>query len=239
MEYSFNVEDASNYGVDCAVMIKNIDFWISKNQANNKHLYNGKFWTYNSNKAFLTLFPFWTENQVRYIIKKLSDMNVIEIGNFNKNSFDRTNWYTFSDEYLKEKGASKRNGSMSKKPQMEAKKYTNGLVEIPTCIIGTDNKPDINTNREDAITFFMNDSPLEWGMFLTRFRNEFSNQEFEKFKEVFNCKVDEESLEFTLKKIKARLTRFTINYLDNLKGDKNRKPTTDDSKPAYMQKPLS
>ena len=239
MEYSFNVEDASNYGVDCAVMIKNIDFWISKNQANNKHLYNGKFWTYNSNKAFLTLFPFWTENRVRYIIKKLSDLNVIEIGNFNKNSFDRTNWYTFSDEYLKEKEVSKRNGSMSKKPQMEAKKYTNGIVEIPKCIIGTDNKPDINTNREDAITFLMNNSPSEWGIFLERFRNEFSNPEFEKFIEVFICKVTEESLEFSIKIINARLIRFTINYLENLKRDKNSKLTTNESKPPYMQKPLS
>lgn len=239
MEYSFNVEVANKYGVDCAILIKNFDFWINKNQANNKHFYEGKFWTYNSNKAFLILFPFWSENQLRYIIKKLSEMNVIIIGNFNKSSFDRTNWYTFSDEYLKEKEASKRNGSISENSQMEVKKNTNGLVEIPKSIIGTDNKPDINTNREDAITFFMNNSSSEWEIFLTRFRNEFSTPEFEKFIEVFNCKVDEESLEFTTKIIKARLTRFTINYLDNLKGDKNRKPMSDQSKPAYMQKPLS
>jgi hypothetical protein len=65
LSYSFNVEDASNYGVDCAVMIKNIDFWISKIKLT-ETFYNGKFWTYNSNKHFFDIISFWTKSSKIY-----------------------------------------------------------------------------------------------------------------------------------------------------------------------------
>jgi hypothetical protein len=66
--YSFNVEDASNYGVDCAVMIKNIDFWISKIKLTETFTM-GNFGLIIQNKHFFDIISVWTENQVRYIIK--------------------------------------------------------------------------------------------------------------------------------------------------------------------------
>lgn len=74
-----------------------------------------------------------------------------------------------------------------------------------------------NEKEEKALSFFERNSPSEWEVFKMRFRKEFDVLEWEKFKELFDLKADEETLEYTTKKISARLTRFAINYVENLK----------------------
>ena len=98
MDYGFNGEIARLYGVDEAVFIHNLYWWIAKNEANGRHYHDGKSWTYNSMKAFTDLFPFWTEKQVRRIVRKLSDCGALLVGNYNDLPFDRTQWYALSDE---------------------------------------------------------------------------------------------------------------------------------------------
>jgi hypothetical protein len=56
--YSFNVEDASNYGVDCAVMIKNIDFWISKIKLTTNIYTMGNFGLIIQDKHFFDIISF-------------------------------------------------------------------------------------------------------------------------------------------------------------------------------------
>lgn len=112
MEYSFDIEVAKEFGVGEAVIIKNFQFWIMKNKANSKHLHilnivdkEGsktvmRTWTYNSVRAMQSLFPFWTEKQVRRILKSLVDQEVLITSNYNKTSYDRTIWYAFKDESI-------------------------------------------------------------------------------------------------------------------------------------------
>lgn len=97
MQHSFNVELAQKYGILESILLQNIYFWIEKNRVNNKHFYNGKYWTYNSKKAFSELFPYATERQIRYALEKLIKMDILETGNYNKNTFDKTLWYAFTD----------------------------------------------------------------------------------------------------------------------------------------------
>lgn len=98
MYFMINGEIAVLYGLPEALFIHNIYWWTAKNEANGKHLYDGKTWTYNSMKAFAEMFPFWSEAQIKRIIKKLSSAGAIHVGNFNKKGFDRTQWYAVSDE---------------------------------------------------------------------------------------------------------------------------------------------
>lgn len=98
MVYNFDVDVAKEYGVDEAIMIANLQFWIAKNKANKKHEYDGRTWTYNSVSAFSELFPFWTPKQIRRIIDKLKNNGVIMVGNYNSVAYDRTLWYAFVDE---------------------------------------------------------------------------------------------------------------------------------------------
>ena len=99
MTYSFDTELAQKLGVNEAIMLQNIIFWLVKNKANGTNHYDGRYWTYNSHKAFRELFPFWSESQIKRILQNLFDKNVIVKGNYNSNPYDKTNWYTLSDEY--------------------------------------------------------------------------------------------------------------------------------------------
>jgi hypothetical protein len=39
--------------------LQHLYFWIQKNAANQKHLHDGYYWTYNSAQVFTVIFPFW------------------------------------------------------------------------------------------------------------------------------------------------------------------------------------
>jgi len=94
MIHSFDIEDAKKYGVNAAIILNNIRFWVEKNAANKKHFHDGKYWTYNSYAAFNELFPYLGEKQIRNALAILKESNVIAVGNFNSNSYDRTQWYS-------------------------------------------------------------------------------------------------------------------------------------------------
>lgn len=95
--YTFETADAIKYGVDCAIVLHAIRFWLEKNKANDKHFYDGRYWTYNSKQAWADLFPFFSATQVRRILDKLVEKKVLVTGNYNSQKFDRTLWYAFAD----------------------------------------------------------------------------------------------------------------------------------------------
>jgi hypothetical protein len=76
--------------------LNNIRFWVAKNKANEKHYYDGKYWTYNSVKAFSELFPYWSKDQIRRYIDKLETAGEIVSGNYNQSHYDRTKWYSLN-----------------------------------------------------------------------------------------------------------------------------------------------
>lgn len=93
MIHSFDIEEAQKYGVNSAVILHNLRFWIAKNKANDKHFYDGQYWTYNSVKAFAELFPYLSEKQIRSSLDKLEELQVIKSGEYNSAAHDRTKWY--------------------------------------------------------------------------------------------------------------------------------------------------
>jgi len=147
MTHSFNVEIAKEYGVGCAIILQNIYFWVEKNKANDKHFYNGSYWTYNSKKAFLELFPYFTEKQIRIYLDKLKSEGLVNTENFNTLPFDRTLWYS-----LTTKAYALFNKGLTHLPYR-----ANGLAVEGQPIPDNkpDNKPDINKNIiKSNISFF-------------------------------------------------------------------------------------
>lgn len=100
MLHMFDPEVAEQYGVDGAILIQNLRFWLHHNQTNGKHHYEGRYWTYNSHKAFAEQFPYWTTKQVRRIIDNLLKAGAIMVGNFNHATWDRTQWYSLREDLL-------------------------------------------------------------------------------------------------------------------------------------------
>jgi len=136
MTYQFDANIAAIYGVDESIMIYNLSFWISKNEANGKHFHDGRFWTYNSIDAFTKLFPFWTARQIRRILKSLEEKGVIVTGNYNTSAYDRTTWYAFADSFLQ-------------KGQNHFTESSNGNDNSGNSVINnnTDIKPDVKPNE--------------------------------------------------------------------------------------------
>ena len=136
MRYMFSIALAKKYGLEEAVFLENLIFWVFRNRANGKNFFDGRTWTYNSVRAFKELFSFWSTKQLRRVLDSLLKQGVIVKGNYNQNPYDRTLWYALADEdaIIKEYG------------QVDLPKPTNGVVEGVKAIPDSkpDNKPDIN-----------------------------------------------------------------------------------------------
>jgi hypothetical protein len=133
MIHAFDVDDAKSYGQEEAVILQNIKFWIAKNKANNRHFYEGRTWTYNSIKAFVELFPYWSKKQIERILDSLEAQGVLLKGNFNVSLYDRTTWYAFTDSYLEK--------CNFPKGEMEVTEWENGFYQTGKSYIKTDIKP--------------------------------------------------------------------------------------------------
>ena len=96
MEHHFNVELATAFGIEKAVIINNLYFWIDHNAKNKTHIHDGNVWTYNSSSAFAKLFPYIKERTLARYLIELEDKNILISGNYNTNAFDKTKWYAFS-----------------------------------------------------------------------------------------------------------------------------------------------
>jgi hypothetical protein len=134
MEHSFCVEVATKHGIEKAIILKNLEFWIRKNKANNKHYHDGLFWTYNSYSAFSELFPYIKEKRIGNILREMEVEGLIKAGNYNKSSYDRTKWYSIPSLDFKQKL------DLSNKGIIHNPKSDNGNTESGRPI--PDNKPD-------------------------------------------------------------------------------------------------
>lgn len=94
MHHSFEIEDAEKYGVLGAVILSNIKFWQTKNAANGSNFYEGRYWVYNSVKAWGLLFPYASADQIRRALEQLKEAGALLTGCFNSNAYDRTTWYS-------------------------------------------------------------------------------------------------------------------------------------------------
>jgi hypothetical protein len=100
LRYVFDIDLAVKYGVNEAVFLENLRYWLSRLKANKKNFYDGKYWTYNSVESYKTIYPFWSDNQIRTVIASLLAQGAIQKSNYNATKYDRTLWYTIVDESL-------------------------------------------------------------------------------------------------------------------------------------------
>lgn len=139
MKHLFDVDIAVKYGVNAAVLLENIGYWIKQNEANETNYFDGNYWTYNSRRAYKELFPYMSERQIYNALEKLINDGLLVTGNYNKLAYDRTLWYA-----LTQKGK-----CILHFDTMDYTKMSNGNSENVTPIpdINTNNKPTINTNN--------------------------------------------------------------------------------------------
>lgn len=157
----FDIDIAMKVGVECAVLYKNISYWTEINKSNKNNYFDGRYWTYNSARAFSELFPFWTARKITRMLITLEESGLILSGEFNKKKYDRTRWYT---------AVTKNDKSICQNREMHLSKMVNGVTKFVTPIpnINTDiNTNTISTIEEEEKRYTNDDIKLVDSLFFT------------------------------------------------------------------------
>jgi hypothetical protein len=97
-QFSFNVHAGKKHGVEGAVLLSHLVYWVYRNELNKQNFHDGNYWTYNTAESFTELFPFWNSQKIRRLLTKLEKENAIIIGCHNKARYDRTKWFTITKQ---------------------------------------------------------------------------------------------------------------------------------------------
>jgi hypothetical protein len=156
--HCFDIDDAKQHGVDKAIILFNLRFWLDKNKANNSNAFDGYYWTYNSASALADLFPYWTANKIQKTLKQMADESLIIVGNYNKIGYDRKKWFTTSEYAIQPIGcieSAKTLNTFSQKAEP--------IADINTDIT-TDNKDYVEATPKRAKYLFSDDDlkTAEW-----------------------------------------------------------------------------
>ena len=100
MYHFFDDDIAVAVGVNGALLLTRLHYWLKKNADNETHYHDGHYWTYNSVAAFKKQFPFWSERTIYNELKKLETNGWIKTGNYNASTYNRTKWYTLTEKAL-------------------------------------------------------------------------------------------------------------------------------------------
>lgn len=93
-------ELATILGLNEALVLQQVHYWLETNKKNKRNFHEGRYWTYNTIDEWQEEFPFWSTSTVKRVFKKLRDMNLTLVDNFNIYQMDRTLWYTINYEEL-------------------------------------------------------------------------------------------------------------------------------------------
>ena len=135
MQHSFEVEDAVKYGIEKAIILNNLRFWLEKNKANGKNISEGYVWTYNSAEAYGILFPYIKPKTIARYLREMEDDGLIISGRKSENKLDRTKYYTIPEYSVFQSLESEQ--PIVRKCAMEGSKMGN-VTDINKQIVNTD-----------------------------------------------------------------------------------------------------
>lgn len=87
---------AAQIGLNEAIVLQQLHYWLKKSR--NEH--DGRKWVYNTLGEWQAQFPFWSEDVLQRTMKSLVKQGVAIVHKFNKENWDRTNWYSIDYDRL-------------------------------------------------------------------------------------------------------------------------------------------
>ncbi|AJP11570.1 TPA: conjugal transfer protein [Clostridioides difficile] len=94
---------ARELGLNEALVLQQINYWIEINKKSGKNYHDGKYWTYNSIRAWQENdFDYMSFDTVKRTFSKLEKAGYLLVGNYNKDPRDKTKWYTINNDKLEE-----------------------------------------------------------------------------------------------------------------------------------------
>jgi len=89
-------------GLNSAIALQQVHYWVRINQRADKNFREGYYWTYNTYEAWREQFPFWSISTVKRIFMELEADGLIVTGSYNRLPIDRTKWYRINYDRLGE-----------------------------------------------------------------------------------------------------------------------------------------
>lgn len=88
-------------GLNEAIVLQQIHYWLQNNKSKKSNFIDGRFWTYNSiQKWHEDEFNFWSYDTVKRAFAKLEDKKILISGNYNTEKRDKTKWYSIDYDLL-------------------------------------------------------------------------------------------------------------------------------------------
>lgn len=125
VHHSFDIDLASQYGIEEAILIHHFQHWIRHNKALNRNFHEGRYWTYQTLDEIEAHFPYLSKESVRAALHRLctgkgrrskkDDVDfepVLIKGNFNRTPFDKTVWYAFSNSFYERETSQMEKGGL-------------------------------------------------------------------------------------------------------------------------------
>jgi len=98
-----NTELACLLGLNEAIVLQQLHYWIEKNKATATNFHDGRYWTYGTVQEYRDRdFRFWSFDTVKRTFAKLIKLGFVLQGNYNKIKLDQTKWYSINYIFLEE-----------------------------------------------------------------------------------------------------------------------------------------
>lgn len=149
-------ELAIKIGLNEAIVLQQIHYWLEINKKAGKNHYEGRYWVYNTYEGWQEQFPWWSVSTIKRILislqkgyEKKEGLHKYTIppllisGNFNRLRIDQTKWYTINYENLEKIS----NFPLGQFDPMDRSIWTNGQVNLSRPI------PETTTETTAEITF--------------------------------------------------------------------------------------
>jgi hypothetical protein len=96
LSHSFNVQVASDFGIEIALFLNHFQFWHNRAKNNAQNFHKNKVWVRLSAEQIQEIYPYFTLRQIRYYLQKMVELNLLIKGEFNIKKSDRTKWYNLT-----------------------------------------------------------------------------------------------------------------------------------------------
>lgn len=98
--FSYSKSLAAEIGLNNAIFVQDIAYWIKYNETQGAGYADGRWWSFSTYDKICERHPYWTKRQIQKIIKDCKDNGWILVGQYDKNPYNHTNWYTLSDKII-------------------------------------------------------------------------------------------------------------------------------------------
>jgi len=142
-------ELAKLIGLNEAIVLQQIHYWIEVNRQANKNYRDGRYWTFNSIKNWHENdFSFWSFDTVKRTFSVLEKRGYLVSGNYNRQNFDHTKWYSIDYEAIETLNSSI--GAKCPNRIGQNAPMDNGILPQPIPEINKENNTESQSQRQTA-----------------------------------------------------------------------------------------